>query len=259
MDQFIAQFLIPVLGFITILFIYVAWRSYLIDRKQSEHVGLARQHFDYTSAHLESVDSNVKEIHQTIQKDVIPKVNQVYTQLAQSALPLNPSSVRKCLEKAGVTTIKSLTPDESLLFFGSQLEDGSRKTSHLVAIRGGDQIDIIVFALAIDDPTPEFLAELLRVNSLISVGKFGMLRMAKRTIVTVEHTILTPSGFLEAEEFLGVIRRLQITNQALWELMERHSVKSTEWLINDFVKNLDTDFVSQLPDINAFKTLAKTK
>jgi hypothetical protein len=235
MDQFTSYFLFPILSAITILFIYVAYKAATMQKSQKEHIEQTKQGFSYTNIAIDSVQTDVKEIHGKLEKALIPKLELVYEQLSRSGIRTLPNTILKHLIDSGISNAQFITQDESVIFFGTTTKDGTRKESFLIALKNNDRIDITGFSTWVVNPTEIFLSELLKINSSLDVGKYSIRKMSDKHLICVDHSILCPNGYIDPDELLTVLTRISSKQNILWRLIDLCKMTSNEMLIEEFI------------------------
>lgn len=249
METLLTQFLLPVLAAITIMFLYVAFKTSQITKHQNElsdrqydQTKMTLEKFDYTNKEIGNVHSGVKDLQLKFTESLMPKIDEVYNQLSQSLPPLNPDTLIKYLHDFGLTSAQFITKDHSTIMIGIANEEEKRKTTVLVTLDNKrTRIDFTVFSNIVENPSNEFILELLKMNAALHVGKYSLRKYGKKYLICMEHTLLPLSQKVDSQEIKAVIKYLMGLNDDLYDLIGVFELPSTELLIEQYVELVASD------------------
>lgn len=238
MDTLFAQLLIPILALITLVFLYASFLLTRISKKQRDHYQSTQQNFKYTAQAIDRVGVDVQEIHGTLGKTLLPKIDQVYEQVTRGREKLAPERVLEILRGLGMSGAKPLNEDSTAIFGGVRDETGRKITLLVNILKEGYAIDVLTFSVFIESLQPQLARKLLELNSGIRIGKFALRYAGDKTIVTLEHSFHSTHNSIDPDDFKAGIMMMLSTYRQLFERLSEENATFSELLIDEYARLL---------------------
>lgn len=235
MENFINFFIWPILTFIIILFIFLSLKAI----KYASKVAIESQnHSDllkYTNITLSTVQTDLKSISETIDKNLLPDLKAVYKQLPIISNRFSNSLLKEMLKSIGYTNQIGGDDDKSPILFGIEQKDFKISFfSHYD--KESEILNLYSFAFLLDDIDKSFLLEMLKINSSTHFGTIGIREIENKYLMIIDESLLLAETSLNCERLNTHIVYIKEMHQMIYDLILKSETNYKNILFSDYTK-----------------------
>ena len=239
MESFVAQFLLPVLGCVTALFIFVGFKALRMSVAQKEHEEKAATRFTYAQQAFEGIGTSIKELHSEVEQSLMPRVDEMYRQLLTSGREINATTLPDILKAISLEKSCPVSRDGSVVFAG--VEHENLKISFFFSLQSqGKDLVINSFAFCASSLSPDILLRLLMINSANKMATIGIHTVAGKLIIFVDHVLCTPNGRIDIEPLDTAVMRIVMAHKEVADYLQSVSCPPHELLASEYMDLIES-------------------
>lgn len=238
METLFYNFILPVLAFITILFIFISYKAIRMSYRQEIHHDDMLSHFDYTKNSIISISDSVLKLDDKIDGIVIPQFEKLYNKLTYEQLKINENQLLLTIKEIGLPQADYLTKDKKAIFAGTTIDD-DRKISIIFRLKNNNKIlQIDTFCYWINSPSKHIMEDLLTFNQYSSIAKVSLEKLREKYVIILSNSIIMPDNCINIDELKVLLGILLTKYSELNAYFKKNSIIGHDILIGDYIKLL---------------------